>query len=55
MDKLDKDKKDIIPKDGWILKPITVELKENETVDALTKFKAATEKKEKKIIKKRNT
>lgn len=37
MDKLDKDKKDIIPKDGWILKPITVELKENETVFDLLK------------------
>lgn len=37
MDKLDKNKKDLVPKDGWILKPITVEYEENETVFDLLK------------------
>ena len=32
MDKLDKDKKGLVPEDGWILKPITVEFKQGETV-----------------------
>lgn len=32
MDKLDKDKKDLVPADGWILKPITVEYNQGETV-----------------------
>lgn len=37
MDKLDRDKKDLVPKDGWILKPITVEFEEGETVFDLLK------------------
>lgn len=37
MNKLDKDKISLVPKDGWILKPITVEVKENETVFDLLK------------------
>ncbi len=37
MNKLDKDKTGLVPKDGWILKPITVEVKENETVFDLLK------------------
>lgn len=32
MDKLDKSKKDIIPDDGWILKPVTVTFNEGESV-----------------------
>ena len=32
MDKLDKDKKGLVPEDGWILAPITVEIKQGETV-----------------------
>jgi hypothetical protein len=31
MDLLDPDKTDLIPEDGWILKPVTVELQEGET------------------------
>lgn len=32
MDKLDRDKKGLVPADGWILKPITVEYQQGETV-----------------------
>ena len=32
MDILDKSKKDIIPDDGWILKPVTVTFNEGESV-----------------------
>ena len=32
MDWLDPDKTDLIPEDGWILEPVTVELEEGETV-----------------------
>lgn len=32
MDKLDRDKKGLVPEDGWILKPITVEFSQGETV-----------------------
>ena len=32
MDKLHKSKKDIIPDDGWILKPVTVTFNEGESV-----------------------
>lgn len=32
MDKLDADKKDLIPMDGWILKPVTVEFEDGETL-----------------------
>lgn len=37
MDKLDKDKKGLVPKDGWILQSITVEFEEGETVFDLLK------------------
>lgn len=32
MDKLDLDKRDIVPEDGWILKPVNVTINEGETV-----------------------
>ena len=32
MDQLDPDKTELIPEDGWILKPVTVELEEGESV-----------------------
>lgn len=37
MNKLDRDKTGLVPKDGWILKPVTVEIEENETVFDLLK------------------
>lgn len=32
MDKLDKDKKELVPSDGWILEPVTLEFTQGETV-----------------------
>lgn len=37
MDKLDRNKKDLVPEDGWILEPVTVEFEEGETVFDLLK------------------
>lgn len=37
MSKLDKDKKDLVPEDGWILTPTTVEFKQGETIFDLLK------------------
>lgn len=37
MGKLDRDKKDLVPADGWILKPVTVEYTQGETVFDLLK------------------
>lgn len=37
LDKLDEDKLEIVPKDGWILKPLKVEINEGESVFDVTK------------------
>lgn len=37
LDKLDSDKLDIIPKDGWILKPVTININKGESVFDVTK------------------